>query len=242
MRPDGRRTDQLRPVEIIRGFTQSAPGSVLIRTGRTHVFCTASLEESVPQWREPSGAGWVSGEYEMLPGSTGQRRPRSRTRVDGRTREIERLIGRSLRMAVDMQKMGSRSILIDCDVLQADGGTRTAAITGAYVALCDAVTAGRRRGWWGPDVLRAAVAAVSVGVVGEQTLLDLDYREDASAAVDCNLIMTDRGEWVEVQATGEHAGYTDEQLAAMLALGRRGIQQLFGLQRAALQDPAKGES
>jgi ribonuclease PH len=234
MRADGRQPDQLRPVEIIRRFTQSAPGSVLIRTGRTHVFCTASLEEAVPTWREKSRAGWVTGEYEMLPGSTGQRRPRSRVRVDGRTREIERLIGRSLRMAVNLGRMGPRSILIDCDVLQADGGTRTAAITGAYVALCDAVAEGQQRGWWGDDVLRAAVAAVSVGIVGKQTLLDLDYAEDASAEVDGNLVMTDLGEWVEVQATGEHASYTDEQLAAMLELGRRGVEQLFQVQRAAL--------
>ena len=240
MRADGRRPDELRPVEIIRGFTRSAPGSVLIRTGQTHVFCTASLEAAVPSWREKSGAGWVTAEYEMLPASTAQRRPRSRLRVDGRTREIERVIGRSLRMAVDMEKMGPRMILLDCDVLQADGGTRTAAITGVYVALCDALAEGRRRGWWGDDVLRAAVAAVSVGIVGGQPVLDLDYAEDVNATVDCNLVMTDRGEWVEIQATGEHAAYTDEQLAAMLKLGRGGIEQLFQAQRAALRGEANG--
>jgi ribonuclease PH len=240
MRADGRGPDELRPVEIVRGFTRAAPGSVLIRTGRTHVFCTASLEATVPSWREKSGAGWVTAEYEMLPASTVQRRPRSRLRVDGRTREIERLIGRSLRMAVDMEKMGPRMILLDCDVLQADGGTRTAAITGVYVALCDALAEGRRRGWWDDDVLQAAVAAASVGIVGGQPLLDLDYAEDVNATVDCNLVMTDRGEWVEVQATGEHAAYTDEQLAAMLKLGRHGIEQLFQAQRAALRGEANG--
>jgi ribonuclease PH len=234
MRPDGRQPDQLRPIEIVRGFTQSAPGSVLIRAGQTHIFCTACIEEGVPPWREKSGAGWVTAEYEMLPGSTGQRRKRSRTRIDGRTQEIQRLIGRSLRVAVDMARMGPNTIFLDCDVLQADGGTRTAAISGAYVALCDALEAGRRKALWGDDVLRTAVGAVSVGVVNGEVLLDLDYTEDVAAAVDCNLVMTQQGEWVEVQATAEGAAYDDAGLARMMAAGRKGIERIFELQREAL--------
>ena len=229
-----RQPDELRPVEIVRGFTRTAPGSVLMRTGQTHVLCTASIEETVPAWRVASGAGWVTAEYDMLPGSTPQRRPRSRERLDGRTQEIQRLIGRSLRTVVDLPKLGPRTIYLDCDVLQADGGTRTAVITGAYVALCDALAVGRRRGLWGTDVLTAGVAAVSVGLVDAELLLDLDYREDVAAQVDCNLVLTTRGEWVEVQATGEHATYTDDDLARMMALGRRGIERLFALQRAVL--------
>ncbi len=231
-----RQPDELRPVEIVRGFTRTAPGAVLMRTGQTHVLCTASIEETVPAWRVASGAGWVTAEYDMLPGSTPQRRPRSRERLDGRTQEIQRLIGRSLRTVVDLPKLGPRTIHLDCDVLQADGGTRTTAITGAYVALCDALAVGRQRGLWGTDVLTAGVAAVSVGLVDAELLLDLDYREDVAAQVDCNLVLTTRGEWVEVQATGEHATYADDDLARMMALGRRGIERLFALQRAVLAD------
>ena len=234
MRHDGRLPEQLRPIEIIRGFTQSAPGSVLIRTGQTHVFCTASIEEGVPSWREASGAGWVTAEYEMLPGSTPERRKRSRVRIDGRTQEIQRLIGRSLRVAVDMARMGPYTIFLDCDVLQADGGTRTTAINGAYVALCDALRDGQRRELWGDGLLTTAVGAVSVGIVDDSVLLDLDYHEDVSAVVDCSLVMTERGEWVEVQATGEGACYTDARLAEMLTLGRKGIERVFESQRDAL--------
>lgn len=234
MRHDDRRPDELRPVEIVRGFTRSAPGSVLIRTGQTQVFCTACIEEGVPTWREPSGSGWVTAEYEMLPGSTGQRRKRSRLRLEGRTQEIQRLIGRSLRVAVDMIRMGAYTIFLDCDVLQADGGTRTAAINGAYVALCDALRDGTRRQLWADDLLTTAVAAVSVGLVDGRVLLDLDYTEDAAATVDCNLVLTERGEWVEIQATGEGATYGDARLAEMMALGRKGIEEIFALQREAL--------
>ena len=241
MRRDGRQPDDLRPVEIIRGFTRSAAGSVLIRTGDTHVFCTACIEGEVPTWREKSGFGWVTAEYEMHPGSTAQRRQRSRARLDGRTQEIQRLIGRALRAAVDMTKMGLRTIYLDCDVLQADGGTRTAAITGAYVALFDALREGHHRALWGDDVLTTAVAAASVGIVDDTLLLDLDYREDVAASVDCNLVMTEHGEWIEVQATGEHATYSDALLAKMMALGRRGIEQLFELQRAALAQDLNSE-
>jgi ribonuclease PH len=241
MRRDDRHADDLRPVEIIRGFTRSAPGSVLIRTGDTHIFCTASIEEGVPPWREASGFGWVTAEYEMLPGSTGQRRQRTRARIDGRTQEIQRLIGRSLRVAVDMSRMGPHTIFLDCDVLQADGGTRTTAINGAYVALCDALRDGRERDLWKDELLTTAVAATSVGVVNDEILLDLDYREDLAAAVDCNLVMTGRGEWVEVQATGEGATYRDALLAEMMALGRQGIERLFTLQREALDRDSGNE-
>lgn len=237
MRSDNRAPDQLRPIEIIRGFTRTAPGSVLVRAGQTIIFCTAMIEEGVPEWRVSSGKGWLTAEYEMLPASTPQRRPRSRARIDGRAQEIQRLIGRSLRVAVDLARLGPRTIYLDCDVLQADGGTRTAAVTGAFVALCDALAEGRRRGLWGDDVLLQSVAAVSAGVVDGRTLLDLDYREDVAAAVDCNLVMTDRGEWVEIQATGERSTLTDAQLAEMLSIGRRGIERLFALQREALARP-----
>lgn len=241
MRHDGRQSDELRPVELARGFTDAAAGSVLIRCGRTLVLCTACIEDSVPGWREASGAGWVTAEYDMLPGSTTQRRPRNRQKVDGRTQEIQRLIGRSLRAAVAMEKMGSRSILIDCDVLQADGGTRTAAITGAYVALCDAVSAGQRLGWWGSDVIVQPVAAVSVGVVDGLLQLDLDYHEDVKAEVDANLVMTGAGRWVEVQATGESATFSDAQITEMLTMARRGIERLFELQRQALESDIEGD-
>jgi ribonuclease PH len=231
---EDRSSDELRPIRLERGFTQMAPGAVLIRTGRTHVLCTASIDETVPDWRVASGAGWVTAEYDMLPGATPQRRPRSRGKVDGRAQEIQRLIGRALRAVVDLSALGPRTITLDCDVLQADGGTRTTAITGAYVALCDAVADGQRRGLWGEHVITAGVAAVSVGLVAGELLLDLDYREDVAADVDCNLVLTTRGEWVEVQATGEHATYGDDDLARMLALGRRGIERLFEIQRQAL--------
>jgi ribonuclease PH len=237
MRHDGRRPDELRPLEIQRGFTQASAGSVLIRAGRTHVLCTASIEEGVPEWRQPSGRGWVTAEYDMLPGSTPQRRPRSRAKVDGRMQEIQRLVGRALRVVVDLAQLGPRTIYLDCDVLQADGGTRTAAITGAYVALCDALAEGRRRGLWASDVLTAGVAAVSVGIVAGELLLDLDYQEDAAAGVDCNLVLTTAGEWVEVQATAERQTYTSADLTRMTALGRLGIERIFELQRAALGRP-----
>ncbi len=238
---EDRELDVLRPIEIVRRFTEASPGSVLFRAGRTHVFCTASIVEGVPAWREESGAGWVTAEYDMLPGSTGQRRGRNRTRVDGRTQEIQRLIGRSLRAVVDMAVLGPYTIHLDCDVLQADGGTRTAAITGAYVALCDAIRAGRSWGLWQGEVVTAAVAAVSVGLVEDQWRLDLDYSEDVNAQVDANLVMTSRGEWVEVQATGEQGTYTDQDLTQMLRLGRTGIERLFKLQSDALAKPLAEE-
>ncbi|MFN0135303.1 MAG: ribonuclease PH [Phycisphaerae bacterium] len=237
-RSDGRTPDQLRAVQITRGFTSAAAGSVVIRTGDTMVLCTASIEDDVPAWRAASGLGWVTAEYDMLPGSTQGRRERKR--ADGRTQEIQRLIGRSLRTCVDMAKLGPRTIYLDCDVLQADGGTRTASVTGAYVALCDAVMVGVARGLWSLDALTGAVAAVSVGIVGGAALLDLNYVEDSKADVDCNLIMNRRDEWIEVQATAERATYTDAQLVAMLALGKRGIETLFECQRTALEATVSG--
>ncbi|MBL8878030.1 MAG: ribonuclease PH [Phycisphaerales bacterium] len=235
MRPDSRTPDQLRPVTIQRGFVSSAAGSVLIRTGGTAVICTASIVSGVPEWREGSGAGWLTAEYDMLPASTGRRRSRSRERVDGRTREIERLIGRSLRAAVNMPRMGANTIHIDCDVLEADGGTRTASITGAYVALVDALASGAKQDLWGDDVRICAVAAVSVGVVDGDVLVDLNYREDVRADVDCNLVMTDADQWIEVQATGERSTFSQEQMGAMTSRGAAAIRQLFDVQRATLR-------
>ncbi len=220
-------------MEFVRGFTKTAAGSVLVRAGQTHVLCTASIVPGVPEWRESSGAGWVTAEYDMLPGATPQRRERRRT--DGRTQEIQRLIGRSLRAVIDMARLGQHTIYLDCDVLQADGGTRTASITGAYVALRDAVASGAQRSFWQADVLTAAVAAISVGVVRGEVMVDLDYSEDSAADVDCNLVQTDRGEWIEVQATGERCTYSDAQLEGMLSAGRGALRQLFELQRSALQ-------
>lgn len=236
MRDDGRSEEQFRPVTLQRGFVSTAAGSVLIRTGGTAVICTASILPGVPEWREASGAGWLTAEYEMLPASTGKRRPRSREHVDGRTREIERLIGRSLRAAVNLQRLGANTIYIDCDVLEADGGTRTASITGAYVALVDALAAGNRKGFWGADVRQCAVAAISVGVVDGRVLVDLSYREDVRAEVDCNLVMTDADRWIEVQSTGERDTFTQETLTRMTAVGADAIRSLFELQRAALAE------
>ncbi len=233
-RADGRRANALRPVEIVRGFTKQAAGSVLIRTGDTHVVCTASFEEGVPRWKAGRGSGWVTAEYDMLPASTGQRRRRNRGRVDGRTQEIQRLIGRAMRAVVDLAALGENTIWLDCDVLQADGGTRTASITGAYVALCDAVGHGRKLGLIPGDPVREALAAVSVGRVNGKVLLDLDYAEDAAAEVDFNVAMTSRGRFVEVQGTGESATFTRADLDRMLNLGRRGIRRLLAAQADAL--------
>lgn len=234
-RSDGRRAADLRPVEFIRGYTNNAPGSVLIRTGHTVVLCTACFEAGVPPWKKGSGTGWVTAEYDMLPGATSERRPRNRTRIDGRTQEIQRLIGRSLRAVVDLERLGENSILLDCDVLQADGGTRTASITGAYVALCDAVKLARGRGWIKRNPVREAVAAVSVGRVHGKMLLDLDYSEDAAAEVDLNVVMTASGGFVEVQGTGEEATFTHDELNDLLDLASRGVKRLLKAQRAALR-------
>jgi ribonuclease PH len=231
MRHDGRANDALRPTSIQRGFTRPAAGSVLIQAGRTSVLCTASVEPSVPAWMAGQGRGWVTAEYGMLPGSTSPRKRRDVGKVDGRTTEIQRLIGRSLRAVVDLKALGERSIFVDCDVLEADGGTRTASITGALIALVDALATI-------DDLPRLpladSVAAVSVGMVDGVAVLDLDYAEDVGADVDMNVVMTGGGRFVEVQGTGEEATFSEEELAAMLKLARGGLAQIRELQRQAL--------
>ncbi|HUU84731.1 MAG TPA: ribonuclease PH [Phycisphaerae bacterium] len=234
-RHDGRRAGELRPVEIVRGYTQFAPGSVLIRWGQTHVLCTACWEEGVPAWKAGRGSGWVTAEYDMLPGSTSERRRRNRYRIDGRTQEIQRLIGRALRAVVDLELLGENTILLDCDVLQADGGTRTASITGAYVAVCDAVKHALREKVIRRSPVTDSIAAVSVGRVKGRTLLDLDYAEDAAAEVDLNVAMTGGGRFVEVQGTGEGATFTGGELDKMVRLAARGIRELQAQQAKALR-------
>jgi ribonuclease PH len=233
MRHDGRANDALRPIRATRHFTRPAAGSVLIQTGRTTVLCTASIEESVPAWLLGQGRGWITAEYGMLPGSTSPRKRRDVGKVDGRTTEIQRLIGRSLRAVADLELLGERSILVDCDVLEADGGTRTASITGALIALVDAIgtiDALQR------SPLRDSVAAVSVGLVEGAAMLDLDYQEDVAADVDMNVVMTGGGRFVEVQGTGEEATFSEEELSAMLQLARGGIAKIREIQREALGD------
>lgn len=234
-RHDGRKTTELRPVEITRGYTENPAGSVLISTGKTRVLCTASWEPSVPKWRIGTGSGWVTAEYDMLPAATDERRRRNRTRIDGRTQEIQRLIGRSLRAVVDLDLLGENSILIDCDVLQADGGTRSASITGAYVALFDAVKMALRNKWLKKSPIIDSVAAVSAGRVNGRLLLDLDYQEDSAAEVDMNVVMTGSGRLVEVQGTGEGATFTRVELDKLLRLAAGGIRHLVDAQRAALR-------
>jgi ribonuclease PH len=235
MRTDGRQPDALRPLAFRRRYTRQAPGSVLVHMGRTTVLCTCTVELTVPPFLVGRGQGWLTAEYGMLPGSTNTRKTRDRGgKVDGRTIEIQRLIGRSLRAVVDLDKLGERTLWIDCDVLEADGGTRTASINGAFVALVDALTAHRQV--LGPPaaVLRGSVAAVSVGLLNDAELLDLDYSEDKDAEVDLNLVMTGAGEYIEVQGTGEEATFSHAQLERLLKLGRQGIDAITRQQRKAL--------
>ena len=199
------------------------------------VLCTASWEQGVPRWKTGQGTGWVTAEYDMLPGSTSERKRRNRHKVDGRTQEIQRLIGRSMRSVVDLKVLGENSILIDCDVLQADGGTRTASITGAYIALCDAIKMARTKKWIKQSPIREPVAAISVGRVNGRMLLDLDYLEDVGADVDMNVVMTGSGRFIEVQGTGEEATFTRAELDKLLRLAARGIKQLVELQKKALR-------
>ena len=236
MRPDQRRPEQLRPVRIHPNYLATAEGSALIELGNTRVLCAATVEESVPSFLRGSGKGWITAEYAMLPRATVTRTPREVTkgRASGRTHEIQRLIGRSLRAVVNMEKMGERSVIVDCDVLQADGGTRTAAITGAWVAMAIAVNRLVRFGTLRASPLRGHVAATSIGIVDGAPLLDLCYEEDSKADVDMNLVMTGAGDFVEIQATAEKVAFNDERLAALLALGRAGIAELIELQRQAL--------
>ena len=236
MRADGRRNDQLRPITIQRDSFGGAAGRVLIEAGDTKVLCTASVSEDLPPWklRQDVPTGWVTAEYSMLPGSTRTRKPRDRHRTDGRTTEIQRLIGRSLRAVVDMRALGPRMVTIDCDVLQADGGTRTLAITGGFVALVDAVCQEPDPSCVASNVFRDSVAAVSVGLIDGEPRLDLPYVEDSAAEVDFNVVMTGRGELIEVQGTAERAPFTRAQLDAQLDLATAGIAELRELQKAAL--------
>ncbi|HEX2255747.1 MAG TPA: ribonuclease PH [Afifellaceae bacterium] len=236
MRPSGREPDELRPVALERAVSKHAEGSCLVRLGDTQVLCTASVAEQLPSWLRGAGKGWVTAEYGMLPRSTSERmrREAAQGRQGGRTLEIQRLIGRSLRAVVDMKALGERQITIDCDVLQADGGTRTAAITGAWVALHDALAWMRAREMVGTAVLTDHVAAVSCGIYQGGAILDLDYAEDSAAHTDANFVMTGSGGIVEVQGTAEGAPFSEEELGRMMALARAGIRRLVELQKMAV--------
>jgi ribonuclease PH len=235
-RRDGRAPGDLRPVSLTRQFLRHAEGSVLIEVGGTRVICTASVEERVPPFLRGVGQGWVTAEYGMLPRATATRTPRETGRTGGRTHEIQRLVGRSLRAVVEMAKLGERTIYIDCDVIQADGGTRTAAITGGFVALADCLQALRDGGRLAHDPLRDRVAATSVGLVAGTPVLDLDYSEDSTAAVDMNVVMTGAGRFVELQGTAEQTPFDVGELESLLALARQGIDRLLELQRRTLSD------
>ncbi len=234
MRPSGRAPDQLRPIKLTRNYTKHAEGSVLVEFGDTKVLCNASLDRQVPRWLNGQGQGWVTAEYGMLPRSTNERmgREASRGKQGGRTLEIQRLIGRSLRAAVDLKALGDCTITLDCDVIQADGGTRTASITGAYVALRDAVASLELPS----DPFLGLVASVSVGIYDGVPVLDLDYAEDSSAETDMNVVMNDQGAFIEVQGTAEGHAFERSELDAMLDLAQHGIRQLFDAQRAALSE------
>jgi ribonuclease PH len=236
MRLNGRKADDLRPVRIIRNYIRHAEGSVLIQLGETRVICTATLEEKVPPFLRNKGRGWVTAEYAMLPRSTKTRTTRESTqgRVGGRTHEIQRLIGRSLRAVIDLSLIGERTFWIDCDVVQADGGTRTASITGAYVALVDAVEFLRKEVSIPRNPIIDSVAAISVGVVEGQPCLDLNYEEDSKAEVDCNFVMTGRGQFIEIQGTAEGQPFSKETFEAMIAMATRGIEKLTALQHQVL--------
>jgi len=237
MRPSGRANDELRPVKITRNFTRHAEGSVLIECGDTRVLCNASVENSVPGFLRGKGKGWVTAEYGMLPRSTGSRmrREASAGKQGGRTMEIQRLIGRALRASLDMEKLGERTITIDCDVIQADGGTRTASISGAWVALYDAIQTMTERGDLKQSPILCQVAAVSVGIYENQAVLDLDYIEDSTADTDMNIVMNDAGGFIEVQGTAEGHAFRQDELNAMLDLAKKGIRELIQMQMDALK-------
>ncbi len=235
-RLDGRKADELRPIKIARRYLKHAEGSVLIELGDTRVVCTASIEERVPQWLRGAGQGWITAEYGMLPRATQERSPRETGRPSGRVQEIQRLVGRSLRAAVDLDKLGERTIWVDCDVLQADGGTRTAAITGAFVALVDAMHLLRGTGalkWW---PLREFLAATSAGIVEGEPVLDLNFAEDSRARVDMNVVMTESARLVEFQGTAEGLPFTKDEMLGLLGLAERGIKRLISYQREVLSD------
>jgi ribonuclease PH len=236
VRPSGRAADQLRAISFESGFTRHAEGSVLVRFGDTHVLCTASVEDSIPPFLRGKGQGWVTAEYGMLPRSTHTRQAReaARGKQSGRTQEIQRLIGRSLRAIVDLKALGERTITLDCDVLQADGGTRTAAITGSYVALAQACTALQKRGALTRNALHGQIAAISVGVFNGAPVLDLDYAEDSQAETDMNVVMNSGGAFVEVQGTAEGHAFRRHELDALLDLATNGLAKIFALQSQAL--------
>ncbi|MCL2136044.1 MAG: ribonuclease PH [Coriobacteriia bacterium] len=229
----GRAENELRPIKVTRNYLKYPYGSCLVEFGETHVLCAVTIDENLPGWRKGSGLGWLTAEYAMLPASTADRSQRERGIVQGRTQEIQRLIGRSLRTVVDMSVLGEHSIMIDCDVIQADGGTRTAAITGAWIALVDALDVLKSAGKLDADPLIGQVAAVSVGMVDGRLVLDMDYQEDGIAEIDMNLVMNDRAEFVEIQGTAEHATFSRELLNSLLDLGTEGINTLLAIQKAA---------
>lgn len=241
LRPDGRMLDELRKVMFTRDFTELAAGSVLVGMGRTMVLCTASVEERVPPWMRGSGRGWVTAEYSLLPGSSAERigREAAKGRQSGRTQEIQRLIGRSLRAVTDLVSMGELQVTVDCDVLQADGGTRTASICGAYVALHDCFTRQMQKGLISIHPLGDACAAVSVGVVDAVCMLDLDYSEDSRAEVDMNVVMTGSGRFIEVQGTAEKVAFSHNELDEMLGLAEKGISSLLDAQRTVIAEPPR---
>jgi ribonuclease PH len=236
MRPDGRKPDELRPVEIATGYLKTAEGSALITVGNTQVLCAASVETSVPAFLRNTGKGWVTAEYSMLPRATSTRTARevAKGRPSGRTHEIQRLIGRSLRAVIDLSVLGERSIILDCDVIQADGGTRVASITGAYVALALAVKQMQKYKMVSKSPLTGAVAAISVGMLDGNAILDLCYEEDSRAEVDANVVMTDDGRFVEFQATAEHKSFDDGQMGNMTELAKKGVAELIAIQQAAI--------
>jgi ribonuclease PH len=237
MRPSGRNPDQLRDIKITRRFTKHAEGAVLVEFGDTKVICTASVENHTPRWLKGSGKGWVTAEYGMLPRSTGERmgREAARGKQGGRTMEIQRLIARSLRAVIDLEALGEQMITVDCDVIQADGGTRTASITGAYVAMADAVEHMIAKGSLSKNPIYGQVASVSVGIYEGTPVLDLDYAEDSNAETDMNVVMNDGGAFIEVQGTAEGHAFSSDELNAMLGLARQGIEQLVARQREALE-------
>ncbi|GAA4704863.1 ribonuclease PH [Brevibacillus fulvus] len=238
MRIDGRASNQMRPVKITRNYIKHAEGSCLIEVGDTKVICTATLEDRVPPFMRNGGKGWVTAEYSMIPRATETRNPReaARGKVSGRTMEIQRLIGRALRSVVHLEGMGERTIWIDCDVIQADGGTRTASITGSFVAMVEAMNKLVQSGTWKQLPLRDFLAATSVGIIEEEALLDLNYKEDSSAKVDMNVVMTGQGKFVELQGTGEESPFSGEQLQTLLALAQKGVNELIAIQKEVLAD------
>ena len=235
-RHDGREDRDVRPIEVIRGFTQSTPGSVLYKCGRTTVLATATIEDRVPKWLSGRGQGWLTAEYAMLPGSTGQRKARARAvgRIDGRTHEIQRLVGRALRSVTQLKVLGERTVWLDCDILEADGGTRTASINAAYIALCDALKTYRFKRPLASWPIAEPVGAISVGIVDNRPVTDLDYEEDHRADVDMNVVMTASGAFLEVQGTGESRPFSGDELTALLDHARTGIEQVIERSREAM--------